>query len=248
MIDELSIVIPTLNEEKYLPLLLNSLLAQNFYGKMQVIVVDGNSTDRTVQIATKYKGKFTDFSIINSRKRRVGYQRNRGAEKAKHKYLLFLDADMILPRGFLHRFLKEVDPNKNFIDTANVWLAERDFASGLAFLFFNPLIITIVALDKIIPGFFIFIKKETHIKIQGFREDLKVGEDIDYGRRAMQNGAIFRFHFLTYALHSARRIQRVGAPRFFYDYLRGYVLFKKFGIEKAGQEMKHTYKDFLTRA
>ena len=244
MIDEFSVVIPTLNEEKYLPLLLNSILAQDFNGKMQIIVVDGNSKDHTIQIAEKYKVKFSEFAVITSQKRGVSYQRNKGAEKAKYTYLLFLDADMILPRGFLNRFLKGIHKEINSIDIANIRLAERDLLSQFVFFALSPVFLTIVALEKITPGLLIFTKKETHIKIHGFREDLKVGEDTDYGWRSIQAGAKFRFHFFAYALHSARRIQRVGILKFYYDYLRGYLLVKKYGIERAEKEMKHTYKDF----
>jgi len=244
MVDELSIIIPTLNEEKYLPSLLNSILAQNYNGKMQIIVVDGSSKDRTIQIANEYKLKFSDLLIIVSQKRGVSYQRNRGAEKAKYKYLFFIDADMILPHGFINRFLKEINEKECSIDIANIWLAERDLLQRFVFSILNPLIITIVALDKITPGLLMVTKKETHLKITGFREDLKIGEDTDYGWRSIQAGAKFHFHFLTYALHSARRIQKVGMLRFYYEYLRGYLLVKRYGIERAEREMTHTYRNF----
>jgi len=51
-----SIVIPTLNEEKYLPNLLNDLTKQK-EKDFEIIVVDGKSEDRTIDIAIKYKKK-----------------------------------------------------------------------------------------------------------------------------------------------------------------------------------------------
>jgi len=49
-----SICIPTLNEEKYLPLLLNCLLNQD-YKNFEVIISDGGSTDKTIEVAKKYQ-------------------------------------------------------------------------------------------------------------------------------------------------------------------------------------------------
>ena len=244
MINEFSIVIPTLNEEKYLPLLLNSILEQNFKGRIQIIIVDGNSKDHTLQLAKKYKSKFPELSVIISQQRGVSYQRNRGAEKATYKHILFLDADIILPRGFLNSFLKKIYENKCSIDIANIWLAEYDLLQWFVFSILSPLFLTIVALDKITPGLLLLTTKETHTKIHGFREDLKIGEDTDYGWRSIRAGAKFHFHFLTYALHSARRIQKVGMMRFYYEYLRGYLFVKRYGIERAEKEMKHTYRNF----
>ena len=125
MIDELSIITPALNEDKYLPKLLSSIVDQHFPGKLQVIIVDGQSTDNTVKAAEFFKDKIPEIVVISS-KRGIGYQRNRGAEKAKYKYLLFLDADMVLPPKFFGRLLTKVNPQERFIDTVILWSAEFD--------------------------------------------------------------------------------------------------------------------------
>lgn len=244
MISELSIITPTLNEEKYLPKLLNSIALQNFQGKMEVIVVDGKSEDHTISVAETFKNKLPDLSIIPLRKRGVGYQRNQGAQKAKYKYLLFIDADMILPRNFLNQFIKEVNEKESFVDIPNIWLAERDLIQWCAFLLMMPLFIAIVIFDKITPGLLILTTKENHIKIHGFREDLAIAEDTDYGWRSVAAGAKFHLHLFTYALHSARRIQRVGIVKFYYEHLYGYFFVKRNGIENIKKVMKHTYGDF----
>lgn len=82
--EELSVIIPTYNEEKYLPKLLKSLSLLN---PDEVIVVDGKSTDNTEKIAYKFGAKF-----ISSERRR-GLQLHRGALEAKGKFFLFLHAD-----------------------------------------------------------------------------------------------------------------------------------------------------------
>ncbi len=88
----LSIIIPTRNEEYYLPLLLESIKKQASW--VEIIVADNNSTDKTVEIAKKYNAK-----IVSGGSAIVG--RNNGANISSTEYLLFLDADCILPQGFL---------------------------------------------------------------------------------------------------------------------------------------------------
>lgn len=89
----LSIIIPCLNEEFYLEKLLRSLVQQT-YKNLEVIIVDGNSKDKTCEIAKKYIQVFPNCRIIISDKRQIAYQRNLGVRKAKYERLLFLDADV----------------------------------------------------------------------------------------------------------------------------------------------------------
>ena len=88
----LSIIIPTLNEEKYLPPLLDSIKKQD-YKDYEVIVADAGSKDKTVEIAKKYGCKVVKGGLLPA-------GRNRGAEASKGDLLLFLDSDIILPPHF----------------------------------------------------------------------------------------------------------------------------------------------------
>ena len=94
-----SIIIPTLNEEKYLPLLLKDLSNQTFQ-EFEVIVVDGKSEDQTVNKAQTFTKLVKRLTIITS-VRNVSTQRNAGAKIAIGKQLLFNDADNRLPKLFL---------------------------------------------------------------------------------------------------------------------------------------------------
>lgn len=80
----ISIVIPTKNEEKYLPILLESIKKQSF--QPEEIIVADVSTDSTRKIALSYGAHVVNGGIIS-----VG--RNNGAKVAKSEYILFLDAD-----------------------------------------------------------------------------------------------------------------------------------------------------------
>jgi glycosyltransferase involved in cell wall biosynthesis len=85
-----SIIIPARNEEKNIGILLKSISNQS-YSKTETIVVDDGSTDKTIEISKKYKAKVYPRTHMER-----SAQRNFGAEKAKGKYFIFLDADMEL--------------------------------------------------------------------------------------------------------------------------------------------------------
>lgn len=82
----ISVIIPALNEEKYIRKAFQGLRVQSFRN-FETIVVDGNSSDRTAQIARKHA------RVIISRRRGVGLSRNIGARSAKGDVLVFMDAD-----------------------------------------------------------------------------------------------------------------------------------------------------------
>ena len=105
----LSIIIPCLNEEEYLPLLLESVKKQKFLD-YEIILADAGSKDKTLQIAKKYNCKIVPGGLPSK-------GRNQGAKKAKGDLLLFLDADVILPDGF-------------FKD-ADILVCESSFEDGL---------------------------------------------------------------------------------------------------------------------
>lgn len=95
-----SVVIPVLNEEKYLPKLLGDLAKQS-YQNFEVLVVDGKSEDDTVAQVKKFTTQFKNLQILTSEKRNVSFQRNLGAKKAGGPWIIFMDADNRLPDYFL---------------------------------------------------------------------------------------------------------------------------------------------------
>src|SRR6185437_9711050 len=84
-----SIIIPTKNSQQFLKDCLESIKNQT-YKKIQLIIVDNFSKDKTVLIAKKYTKEVYKIGPERSA------QRNFGAKKAKGKYLFFLDSDMKL--------------------------------------------------------------------------------------------------------------------------------------------------------
>src|SRR5512147_158891 len=99
---KLSLVIPALNEEKFLPHLLTSLTKQTKQD-FEVVVVDGSSNDRTVETARSFCSKLPTLKVIVSEKTRLPLQRNLGARATTGEWLIFIDADSRLLPYFIER-------------------------------------------------------------------------------------------------------------------------------------------------
>lgn len=89
----ISVIIPTLNEERSLAACIETVLREGI--PVEIILSDGGSVDSTLKIAQRFKG----VRIVRSERGR-GVQMNRGASQAKGEVLLFLHADTILEKGW----------------------------------------------------------------------------------------------------------------------------------------------------
>ena len=87
-----SVIIPVYNEAEALPAVLDNALKQS--GNYEIILVDGGSSDRSMEIARGYPG----VRVLASSKGRAR-QMNAGAAVARGEWLLFLHADTLLPEG-----------------------------------------------------------------------------------------------------------------------------------------------------
>jgi glycosyltransferase involved in cell wall biosynthesis len=98
---DLSVVIPVRNAQGLLGECLASVARAN---PREIIVVDGNSKDGTLDIARRY-----DTQILNDEGRGLPYARIMGAEAASSDRILLLDADVVLPDGALAQLLEEFE-------------------------------------------------------------------------------------------------------------------------------------------
>ncbi|MFH1036835.1 MAG: glycosyltransferase [Patescibacteria group bacterium] len=197
----ISIIIPSLNEEKYLPRLLESIRQQIFDEKYETIVADAGSEDKTAIIAADFGCKITDGGDLPAK------GKNSGVKIATGDIILFADADTVLPADFLEKATKEF--RQRNLGVASFYIKPNDKKYNFLYkiLFNIPSRIT----EKFFPQAMnvIMIKKDIHEKIGGFNGAIRLGEELDYIRRGEKIG---RFGVISSVVPyiSARRFERDG--------------------------------------
>lgn len=104
----LTIITPAFNEERHIGEYIRSLQEQS-YANWELLIFDDGSTDGTYQVVVR--AEMDDdriFCLKGEHKGSPGYWRNVGAKQAAGGILLFLDADMVLPRNFLLQLVRPI--------------------------------------------------------------------------------------------------------------------------------------------
>jgi glycosyltransferase involved in cell wall biosynthesis len=204
-----SFVIPTLNEEKFVPHLLSSLETQTVK-HFEVIVVDGASQDGTVSVSRAY-GHRLPLTVRLSPKRGVSAQRNMGAHLSKAEWLVFVDADSVLLSNFIERIEKFIDmKHPQFFTT---WLkadSERptDVMTGV---YLNMFIEgTIVVKRPWAPGPMTIIRKDVFERVGGYDEEASYAEDHELSMTAQEQGIPFCVLREVLYIYSMRRFRLEG--------------------------------------
>jgi rSAM/selenodomain-associated transferase 2 len=176
----ISVIIPTLNEEKSLPQTLACLSAS---GVTEVVIVDGGSLDKTISIAEAFCAKTSNACIVTSPAGRAR-QMNEGAKTSRGDILLFLHADTQLPTE-AGRIVESALVKRNAVggrfnvrfDNPSIWsrvisalMNHRSRLTGIA------------TGDQAI-----FVRREVFELLGGF-SDIPLMEDIEFSRRLQQAG------------------------------------------------------------
>lgn len=229
----LSIIIPTLNEETYLPKLLKSIKRQDFKD-YEVIVADYNSKDNTRKIAKRFGCRVTKGG-------KPAAGRNNGARIAKGNIFLFLDADVILPKNFLRRTADMFRKRRLDVATCFVMPDSKNLLDHVAFLFANLFIWTVQFFNPYAGGFCLFVKKEAHKRVEGFDENLYLGEDHNYVKMISKFGK-FRVLNSWFKL-SVRRLEKEGRLRLALKYIY-FTLYRTFKGEVRKKIFKYEFDKY----
>ncbi len=190
----LSVIIPTLNEEKNVHMAIQS--ARN--AEAEIIVVDGGSTDQT-----RKKAKDSGAKVIAAGRGRAR-QQNLGAKAANGKVLLFLHADTQLPSQYMSLIFETLLPKKTIAGAFKFKLDHEDMRMRLV-EFNTNLRARLLQLPYGDQG--IFMERDVFHMVRGFPES-PIAEDLLLVRRLRSIGSvrIARDNVIT----SARRWKELG--------------------------------------
>jgi len=246
-----TIIIPSLNEEINLPILLESINNQSFK-KYEVIVVDCFSKDSTKEKVEKLMKKMSQLQLLQRKTKNVSQARNIGAFLAKSEYLIFFDADVEIGEpDFLGKIKKHIEEDQ--LDMLTVWNRPKT-KNIIGQLTLTVLNLGMSAMQKLKPtanGPCIIIKKELFNKLKGFDETIVFGEDFEITQKAWKMGAKFKVFSKPILYVSARRWEQEGIPITIYKTVKsllhqffiGPIRKPIFEYKMGGQVFKETKKD-----
>jgi glycosyltransferase involved in cell wall biosynthesis len=241
----ISVIIPTLDEEDYLPNLLKDLIEQT-NKDFEVIVVDAKSTDTTKEKAEKVKKQLA-LSFIESPKAQVSFQRNLGAQNAKANYLFFSDADTRLDPNVIERLLMHIRTEKGLLYLPLVRSSKLTLSYRFLVWFSITAVTTLTKLGRPMGlGPHIVIEKKFFNKLGGFNEKISASEDHNLVIKAAKAGVKATFLKDVVCVFSMRRFDSQGIVKVFWQYalfaietvLKGAVYTKDIHYDMGGQDYK----------
>jgi len=182
----ISVVVPTRDEEYYLPRLLSSLKASVAYAKThlnqhlsyEVIVVDNRSTDQTPDIARR-----EGCIVVPCDAKNLSVTRNRGVRATSGEIIMTIDADSEFKTGTIYDIITAMSTGKTIGGGCLIY-PER-LSAGIIITFL--LVYAVIWFYRINVGCF-FFRRTAFEEIGGFNEQLVSAEDIDFGRRLRRYG------------------------------------------------------------
>jgi glycosyltransferase involved in cell wall biosynthesis len=99
---EASVIVPIYNEEKHIRTCVESLLKQSYpKEQLEILFIDGKSTDRTVEILKEYIDQYEQFQLLINEKKTVPYAMNMGINQANGQYIVRLDGHSEYPSDYI---------------------------------------------------------------------------------------------------------------------------------------------------
>ena len=204
--DELvSVIIPVYNVEEYIEKCLNSVVNQT-YKKIEIIIIDDGTQDGAGKICDDYAKKDNRIKVIHQNNRGLSAARNVGIDKAKGKYIAFIDSDDYVNEKYIELLLADIVENNADISVCgynDVTPAKklRTGEESCCYLLSKQLDLDIVAWNKI------------------YRRDLFIENDIRY-----PEGRLHEDNLTTYKLYSrARKVSYISESLYNYVIREGSI-------------------------
>ena len=103
MKEKISFIVPVYNVERYVERCIRSIMAQN-YDNIEIIIIDDGSPDNSPAIVDRLAGEDRRIKVIHQRNAGVSAARNRGLDEAAGEYIIFVDSDDYIERGYASYF------------------------------------------------------------------------------------------------------------------------------------------------
>lgn len=117
-----TIIIPCKNEEKYIGKVIENIIAQDYsIANIEVLIVDGDSKDKTAQIVESYSKQYSQIQLLSNPKGFVPFAMNTGIKQAKGEVMVRMDAHAEYPTNYVSALLDNLT-KLNADNVGGVWI------------------------------------------------------------------------------------------------------------------------------
>jgi glycosyltransferase involved in cell wall biosynthesis len=214
---DVSFVVPVLEEENIISKLLNNLKEIKSFS-YEIIVSDGGSKDKTVEISKKIANQVVEN--ISGQRQTIAQGRNAGAKVASGEIVLFLDADVYLPNidSILSDAIKQFSENPKLTGLSGWIRVYPEMETWMDYIGYVILVDCVFYIQNnwfgtgATCGEFQMMRKKDFETLGGFREDLVAAEDLNLFHRLATLGQTKTDpKILIY--HTGRRPHKIGWPK-----------------------------------
>jgi len=213
---KLSVVIPAHNEERGLAKCLESVLREGERSgcDVEVVVVNNASTDRTAEVASR----FSLVRLVDEPRKGLSMARHRGYIESTGALIANVDADCIMPRGYIQRVIRNFENDGRLVclsgpfDYYDLPQFSRIFAAVFYLFQVFPNIIgqRILKLGAVAQGGNFIVRRSALDKVGGYNTAITFyGEDTDIATRLSRVGLV-RFSYRVRMKTSGRRLLKEG--------------------------------------
>lgn len=182
---QISVIIPACNEEKNIKKCLESLVGQTYPAeKFEIILVDNNCQDNTVEIAKRYG---VGVKIVKEEKQGLIYARIKGIESSLSPIIAFLDADSLVNTGWLSSIEKTFNKNPEIV---GIGFEGSLQPKNIVVRIVENTLCLFYAVNPTMPGYCFSFRKEAYFNTGGFDPDIKFGEDVYLSKKLKKIGKI----------------------------------------------------------
>lgn len=237
---KVSVIAPCRNEEKYIELFLEDILNQDFpKEELEIIVVDGDSDDKTRVIIEKYRKNNPNILLLTNVKRTVPFALNMAIKASNGEFIVRMDLHSVYPKNYISTLIKNIESldadnvggvcktipaNDTTLCRAIANVMSNGFGVGNSY--FRIGVDEITKVDTVPFGCF---RRSLFNKIGVFDEELTRNQDDEFNARIIKNGGkIFLLPSLEIKYFARDRVSKMA--KMFYQY----GLFKPLVNRKLG--------------
>jgi succinoglycan biosynthesis protein ExoA len=244
---KVAVIIPTLNEEKFIARCLDSVIEQSYpFRDMDVMVVDGGSNDRTREIVEEYGRKYINIRFIHNPGRIQSIAFNIGVENSDAPYIVRLDAHALYKPYYIEGCIKGLEGDSKRGNVGGQWDIQPQndslWAITNAILNYSKFGIGGASyrigakagdVDTVPFGSFPRTMIE---KIGGMRDDLPRGEDNEFNSRIKRAGYSIYFDPAIECIYYARPTLKASCRQM---YANGESIGHLFYVDRDSIGLRH---------